>query len=199
MSHPVRSAVAAMAPTVLSLTAAVSLAACSSSNVPGAVASTTTAPPLPADSPCALVGAQQVGSVVGNAVGAPTAVNHGSTSTCTYRAADTARSVIVEYEAGVSTSSFVNAQQAFELQYGQTISISGLGDQAYVGVATSGNRSTYTVVTLVGTTQVVVIGSASRQKVESLAEVVLSALYAHRSSSGSTTSSTAGPVPASRG
>jgi hypothetical protein len=123
----------------------------------------------------------------------PAAVNHQATTTCTYKAPDPAQSVIIEYQAGATADSFVAAQQAFELKYGQTTALSGLGDQAYAATVPSGNRATYTVVTLVGSSQVVVVGGNSLTQVERLAGQVLSALYDASTRAQPTTTTVAPP------
>jgi hypothetical protein len=141
------------------------------------------------------VSAEQVQSVTGTPSAAPTIADHGSTTTCTYQGPDPAQSTLIEYEAGASPATYTDAQQAFELKYAQTIPVSGLGDQAYVGKVQSGGHTSYSVVTLVGSTQIAVVSGAPLSKVESLAELVLGQLYRH-SSRGSATTTTAGPAPA---
>ena len=147
-----------------------------------------------AGSACSLLSTTQIRAITGTDVAAPTASNKGSTTTCTYKASDPSQSVIIEFQGGASTTTFAASQQAFELRYGSTTPISGLGTQAYVGTVTSGQVETYTVVTLVGSAQVVVVGSGSLSHVEELAEHTLAALYAksvrgHSASTGTTSSS----------
>jgi hypothetical protein len=121
-------------------------------------------------------------------VNPPTVANRGSATTCSYNASDPTNSVIIQFQGGATPASFAAAQQAYESRFGPTTALSGLGNQAYVGTASTGQRAAVTVVTLVGSAQVVVIGSSSVAQVERLAEQVLSALYAHRArGSGSTT------------
>jgi hypothetical protein len=137
---------------------------------------------------CGLVTPARVTAIMDTPVRAATAVNRGSATTCTYRAPDPAQSVIVEFQGGATTSSYESGQQAFELRYGPTTPVSGLGSAAYEATTTSEGQRTDTVVTLVGSTQVVVIGTNSVAQVERLTEEVLDALYA-RSPRGSTATS----------
>jgi len=196
--------VSSVAPWGVAMLAVVALAACTSSagTAPATNHTASTSAPGGADdtSACSLVGPQQVQAMTGLSVGTPVAQDRHATTTCTYPAADSADSVIVEYQAGVSPTAFANGQQSFELKYGQAIAISGLGQQAYTGSAQSGGHTINTVVTLVGSTQIVIISSASQSRVERLAEVVLGALYARSprgESSSSATSPTTNPAPSS--
>ncbi len=138
---------------------------------------------------------------MGTPVDPATVVDRGSTTSCTYKAPDPSQSVIVEYQGGATVASFTSGQQAFEVRYGTTTPVSGLGSQAYVGTATSGQPPSITVVTLVGSTQIVVIGTNSVAQVERLAEEVLSALYAHspRGSMTTTAAATTPSTPPTRG
>lgn len=165
------------------------LSSCSS-NSPSS-APTTTSTSAKASSVCSLVTPQQLKEVTGFTVKEPVASNRKLTTTCTYRGADPAQSVIISYQAGVTPSSFAAGEQEFELKYGSTIALSGLGSQAYEGSGISDGRTTYSIVTLVGSSQIVVISSAPLSDVERLAEGVLANLYEASSRGASSTSTTA--------
>lgn len=177
------------APLLCGLLVPISLSACStttssSAHTATSLGSTTTVPAHGATagaSACSLVSSAKVRAITGTTVSSPTHTNRGMTTTCTYKASDPAQSVIIEFEGGATPTSFANGQQAFELHYGPTSPVSGLGSQAYVGTITTGHIETYTVVTLVGASQVVAVGSGSLAHIEELAEDVLSALYANSS------------------
>jgi hypothetical protein len=176
----------------------VTLGACSGSTSASDGTTTTvrsatpsTAPSQPSGrSACDLVTRGQIKAITGTVVNPPTVANRGSATTCSYNASDPTNSVIIQFQGGATPNSFAAGQQAFETRFGPTTALSGLGTQAYVGTESTGQGAAVTVVTLVGSAQVVVIGSSSVAQVERLAEQVLSALYAHRGAGPATTAPT---------
>jgi hypothetical protein len=183
-----RASASAVASGVLIVLLAVVLSSCSSGSPSSAT--TTTSTSAKASSVCSLVSSQQVKEVTGFTVKEPIASNRKLTTTCTYKAADPAQSVIIGYQAGVTPSSFASGQQEFELKYGSTTALSGLGSQAYEGSGSSDGHTTYTVATLVGSSQIVVISSAPLSDVERMAEGVLANLYEASSRGKSSTTTT---------
>ncbi len=139
---------------------------------------------------CSLVGPVAIKAATSLEVGSAHPTVHGSATTCTYKASDPSRSVIIEYDTAATSSSFAAAKSRVESQYGPTASLPGLGDQAYYSIVVDNQQTVTTVAVLQGSLQTIVIAAAPPIKVEQLAGQIL-AMLATPSGSGSTTTSTA--------
>jgi hypothetical protein len=127
---------------------------------------------------------------MGVTVGPPHPLVRGAVTTCTYKAAVLARSVIIEYDISASSSTFATDRSKIESHHVTTASVPGLGSEAYSFSETSGSNTVNTVVTLQGTLQAIVTGTSSLTQVTNLAEEILYKIDQHNASTTSTTTST---------
>jgi hypothetical protein len=130
---------------------------------------------------CALLSASEVGSTMGVTVGPPNPLVHGAVTTCTYKAAVLAQSVIIEYDISASSATFATDRSKIESHHVVTTSVPGLGSEAYSFSESSGSNTVNTVVTLQGTLQTIVTGTSSLTQVQTLAEEILYKIDAHNS------------------
>ena len=115
----------------------IGLSACGGSSS----APTTTSTTVPRHRhPCRRVTPAQIQSVVGVAVASPSASGHGTTTLCTYKAANLADSVIVGYDSAATTTSFQTDRAGLRRRGDKVGKILGLGDEAFYAVATTGGR-----------------------------------------------------------
>ncbi len=138
-------------------------------------------------SACTLIKPVQIRTITDADVTAPTVVNHGATTTCTYPASDSSRSVIIEFEGNATAASFAANQKKFESIYGAVSVLPHLGQQAYSGTVSSGGQPVHTVAVFIEPLQLVVTSSASLNNVETLTEEVLFALSKRGASDTTTT------------
>jgi hypothetical protein len=172
-----------------------SLSACSSSPSASAGPSTTvksttktTATTVPvSQTACALISPAQVKQTMGSTVTTPTAQVDGSVTTCTYKAADRSRSVIIAYDTAATAASFAQDRSLIKSRQGPTTTVSGLGNQAYSSSAKSGQETVNTVVTLQGSLQTIVTGTSPLAQVKSMAEEILYLIDQHNAATTSTT------------
>jgi hypothetical protein len=123
---------------------------------------------------------------MGVTVGEPVPLVHGAVTTCTYKAVDLAKSVIIEYDIGATSKSFAADRSKIESHHVTTTSVPGLGSETYSFSETSSSGTVNTVVTLQGTLQTIVSGTSSMTQVTSLAEEILYKIDAHNSAATST-------------
>ncbi len=148
----------------------IGLSACGGSSS----APTTTSTTAPASSaPCRRVTPAQIQSVVGVAVASPSASGRGTTTLCTYKAANLADSVIVGFDSAATTTSFQTDRAGLRRHGDKVGKILGLGDEAFYAVATSGGATVTTVVARKGSEQVLVTGTGAMTGLERLAEQAL--------------------------
>jgi hypothetical protein len=136
---------------------------------------------------CALITPAQVKQTMGSTVGKPTAEVKGSVTTCTYKAAVLSHSVIIAYDTAATATSFAQDRARIQSRQGPTTTVSGLADQAYSSTVTSGTETVNTVVTLQGSLQTIVTGTATLAQVKSMAEEILYMIDAHNAATTSTT------------
>ncbi len=174
----------------------VGAAACSSSPSPSSgssttVRSTTTSVPPAEQTACALISPSTVRATVGTTVGAPHAVVRGVVTTCTYKAADPSKSVIIEYNTAATPTTFAADKSEIEQrEHVSTTSIQGLGNQAYAFTLRSSGDAVNTVVSLQNTLQTIVTGTGQPGAVELLAEEIVYLIDEHNATT--TTSQAAG-------
>jgi hypothetical protein len=173
-----------------------SLSACSSS--PSTGSSTTlkstdktsgTTIPM-SQTACALISPTQVKQTMGSTVATPTVKVQGSVTTCTYKAAELSRSVLIVYDTAATAASFAQDRSSIQSRQGQTTTLSGLADQAYSASATSGQETVNTVVTLQGSLQTIVTGTNTLAQVKSMAEEILYLIDAHTAATTTTGAAT---------
>ncbi len=172
-----------------------SVTACSSSPSASAGSSTTvksstktTGTTIPeSQTACALISPAQVKQTMGSTVATPSAQVDGSVTTCTYKAADRSRSVIIAYDTAATAASFAQDRSLIKSRQGPTTTVSGLGNQAYSSSATSGQETVNTVVTLQGSLQTIVTGTRPLAQVKSMAEEILYLIDQHNAATTSTT------------
>ncbi|HUD15930.1 MAG TPA: hypothetical protein VMQ59_01660 [Acidimicrobiales bacterium] len=190
---------ALLGPLVVALVVGSVLASCSSASSGSSGTSTTTrstgAHPTTsttsvnvAQTACGLLSASEVGAAMGVTVSPPHPQVRGSVTTCTYKAAVLAQSVIIEYNINASTKTFATNRSVIS-NHVVTNSVPGLGSQAYSFSETSGSNTVNTVVTLQGTLQTIVTGTSSLTQVTNLAEEILYTIDQHNASTASTTTS----------
>src|ERR1022692_1123870 len=132
---------ALLAALVLTLMVSLALASCSSSTA-GSSGSSTTTESTGATSTtsttsatstsgeqtaCALLSGSEVGTTMGVAVGAPAPLVHGAVTTCTYKAAVLAQSVIIEYDISADAKTFAADRSKIESHHVTTTSVPRLG------------------------------------------------------------------------
>jgi hypothetical protein len=177
----------------------VSLSACSSS--PSGSSSTTTTVPSTArasgtsttlltQTACALILPAQVKQTMGTTVRTPTVVVKGAVTTCTYKAAELSRSVLIEYDTASTSASFTADRSQIQSRQGLTTTVSGLGDQAYSSSAKTGQETVNTVVTLQGSLQTIVTGTSTLAQVKSMAEEILYLIDQHNAATSTTGAAT---------
>jgi hypothetical protein len=151
---------------------------------------TTNGSPQDDQSACAFVAPAQVKANMGVTVGAPTSIVHGSVTTCTYKAPELSKSVIIEYDTSATASSFAADRSTIESHHVSTTSVPGLADQAYSFSEASGQNKVNAVVTLQGSLETIVTGTSSSAQVEALAEEIVDKIDAHNAPTISTTPTT---------
>ena len=122
---------------------------------------------------CQLVTPAQIQAEVGVAVASPSATVHGTTTLCTYKAADLGQSVIIGYHSGATTTSFDTDRASLRSRGEKVGKILGLGDEAFYAVATTGGTTVTTVVARKGSEQILVTGTGAMTALETLAEQAL--------------------------
>jgi hypothetical protein len=174
-----------------------SLTACSSSPSASSGSSTTVTTTTPGSSTtlesqtaCALIEPLQVKQTMGETVAVPSVKIDGSVTTCTYKAADLSRSVLIVYDTAATSTSFTQDRSQIQSRQGPTTTISGLGDQAYSSSAKTGKETVNTVVTLQGSLQTIVTGTSTLAQVKSMAEEILYLIDQHNAATTSTTAAT---------
>jgi hypothetical protein len=139
---------------------------------------------------CALISPTQVKQTMGSTVATPTVKVQGSVTTCTYKAAELSRSVLIVYDTAATAASFAQDRSSIQSRQGQTTTLSGLADQAYSASATSGQETVNTVVTLQGSLQTIVTGTNTLAQVKSMAEEILYLIDAHNAATTTTGAAT---------
>ena len=110
---------------VLTLMVSVALASCSSSPAgssgsstttgsTGATSTTSAASTSGEQTACALLSGSEVGTTMGVTVEEPTPLVHGAVTTCTYKAAVLAQSVIIEYDISADAKTFAADRSKIE-------------------------------------------------------------------------------------
>lgn len=154
--------------------------------------STTTSAPSADQTACTLISPSTVRASTGDVVGTPHAVIRGSVTTCTYKAADPSKSVIIEYDTAATPTTFAADKSEIEKREGvTTTSIHGLGDQAYAFSLRSSGDAVNTVVSLQGTLETIVTGTSEPGNIETLAEEIIYLIDEHNAAT-TTTSKPAG-------
>ena len=177
-----------LAVTALSLGLAACSGAASGSGATGTSAPTTTAPgTASARVACASVSPAQIRATTGTTVGAPQVTVHGSVATCTYPAADAGQPIVLQYASGANATLFASDQARVASAHGPTTPVTGLGDQAYYFTTPAGSRTATTLIVLTGSLQFIVTSTSSLSQVEGLAQLVLYAVDAARSTTTTTT------------
>jgi hypothetical protein len=190
---------ALLGPLVVALVVGSVLASCSSASSGSSGTSTTTrstgAHPTTsttsvnvAQTACGLLSASEVGAAMGVTVSPPHPQVRGSVTTCTYKAAVLAQSVIIEYNTNASTKTFATDRSEIS-NHVVTNSVPNVGSQAYSFSETSGSNTVNTVVTLQGTLLTIVTGTSPLTQATNLAEEILYQIDQHNASTASTTTS----------
>ena len=128
---------------------------------------------------CALVAPSQIKSTMGVTVGMPIPVVKGSETTCTYRAANLSKSVIIQYDVAATTSSVEADRSAIEARHVTVTSVPALGSAAYSFSEPSKQGTVNSVVTFQGSLQTVVTGTSPMSSVQTMAEAILYQIDAH--------------------
>jgi hypothetical protein len=129
---------ALLAALVLTLMVSLALASCSSSTAgssgsstttgsTGAISTTSATSTSGEQTACALLSGSEVGTTTGVAVGAPAPLVHGAVTTCTYKAAVLAQSVIIEYDISADAKTFAADRSKIESHHVTTTSVPRLG------------------------------------------------------------------------
>jgi hypothetical protein len=82
-------------------------------------------------------------------------------------------SVIIKFSGGVSTAQAAAQQATIQKRYGGTTAVTGLGDGSYTFRA---GKSVTSLVTLIGSVEIVVTSTSSEVQLQALMQVVLDAL-----------------------
>jgi hypothetical protein len=146
------------------------LSACGGSSAAPTTTSTTVSV---SSTRCRLVTPAQIGAELGVDVAGPSASVHGTTTICTYTAANLSDSVIIGYDSAATTRSFTTDRAGLRRRGDKVGKILGLGDEAFYAVATTGGTTVTTVVARKGSEQVLVTGTATLTELETLAERAL--------------------------
>ncbi|MGO8873340.1 MAG: hypothetical protein ACLQPH_18420 [Acidimicrobiales bacterium] len=124
-----------------------------------------------------MVSPSEVRSTLGTTVGKPRATFKGTVTTCTYSAANSAQSVIIQYVVAATRITFAQDEAKIQAQQGPTTPITGLGNEAYsVSLMPGGGDTVNSVVTLKGSLQTVVTSTSSLDQVEGMARLILANL-----------------------
>lgn len=184
---------AVLAAAALPAVASACSASTSSSSTTQRTKTTTSAPPSEASreaAVCSLVTPAEINEFMGVTVRPGSPVVRGLTTTCNYKGPDVAQSVIIQYQGDATASSFDADKAKLTAKYGTTSPVDDLGNQAYSTTTSTGQQTVNTVAVLVGELQLVVIGTSSLSKVETMASFVLYKLESGASSSTTSTTST---------
>jgi hypothetical protein len=125
---------------------------------------------------CTLVNPAEVGVITGFPVGTPGSVVQGTTTSCTYSAANPSHRVAIRYQTAATAGTFTEKRDAI-VNLGSSVStVPNLGDEAFGYSHTLGATTTTTVVARMGTVMVAVTGTAAtRTQLEALAQKALDA------------------------
>jgi hypothetical protein len=125
---------------------------------------------------CNSVTPAEVEAITGFPVGTPGTVVQGTTTSCTYAAANPTHRVAIRYQTPATVDIFTEKRDAL-VNLGSSVStVPDLGDEAFVYSHTSGATTITTMVARQGTVMVVVTGTATTQvQLEALAQKALSA------------------------
>ncbi len=188
--------------TVGCLVGASALSACSSSSSSATSTTRTTtlsaaqrASLAAAEAPCSLLAPAEIQSLTGTKVSRPVIQVHGRVTSCNYKAAHLPDSVVIQYQFGATSASFASGRAKVAAKVGPTSS-AGFPFQSYEFNTTSGSLIVNSVVTLVGSLQTVVTGTASMRKIADVAGAVVAAAQAAASTTTTTSTPATGPSPA---
>jgi len=93
---------------------------------------------------CTSITPAEVGSITGFRVGTPGSVLQGSSTDCTYAAANPSHGVFVRYDTSATASAFATMREAIVRPGNLGTAVSDLGEQAFVYSHTVGRTTTTT-------------------------------------------------------
>jgi hypothetical protein len=120
-----------------------------------------------------LVSPSDVQTVIGESVGVPRSVLQGATTDCTYKSANPSHAVLIRYNTAASAATFQSEKAAYASAGHQLTPVPAIGDEAFTFSTPSGLETKNTLVTRMGSTQVLVTGTPSTAEVEALARLAL--------------------------
>jgi hypothetical protein len=165
------------------------LASCSSSTSSSETTTTTSKSTIPvSETACAFVSTEAVDTIMNVSVQSPIPDISNSVTTCTYKATDKRKSVIIEYDKAASPTSFQKDMSTIQSKGVQTSSVTGIGQQAFGFTESSPDGNVNTIVVLQNQLQLIVTGTSSIGDVKALAAATLQAVEARSGESTPTTS-----------
>jgi hypothetical protein len=121
---------------------------------------------------CGLVTAAKTKATLGVPVGKASVTLNGSVTVCRY----TADVLTVRFQTGTTKSEFSSERAGFDQHGEKTVTVTGIGTEAFSNVLGTGQFAVSTIELLKGTNELLITGSASLTKIEALAKSLLSSI-----------------------
>jgi hypothetical protein len=115
-----------------------------------------------------------IAATTGLTVSPATSVSTKTTLTCTYKAADPSKSVIILYAVGVTTADFEAQAKKANSEHGPITAVKHLGSAAYYFTVPAQDVTITTLVIVHGQAQIVITSTASITKLADLGQNILS-------------------------
>ena len=93
--------------------------------------------------------------------------------TCTYKASDPSKSVIIQYLINVTPTEFTNQAKKVNSTHGPITQVKKLADAAYYFTVPSGSSTITTLVMIHGQAEIVITSTATLSQINSLAQLIL--------------------------
>ncbi len=149
--------------------------ACSSPSTSstGTTAKTTTTASTSSRTLCTTVSPAQIAATTGVKVSPAQTTSTKTTVTCTYKAADLSKSVIILYSIDVTAADFASQAKRANSAHGPITRVSHLGDGAYYFTVPAQDSTITTLVVVHGQAEIVITSTAGLTQVQNLAQLIL--------------------------
>ena len=150
-------------------------AACSSPSTSstGTTAKTSTTTSANSRTLCTTVSPAQIAATTGLKVSPAQTTSTKTTVTCTYKATDLSKSVIILYSIDVTAADFANQAKKANSAHGPITHVSHLGDGAYYFTVPAQDSTITTLVVVHGQAEIVITSTAGLAQIQNLAQLIL--------------------------
>lgn len=122
---------------------------------------------------CTTVSPAQIAATTGLKVSPAQTTSTKTTVTCTYKATDLSKSVIILYAINVTPAAFASQAKKANSAHGPIVHVSNLGDGAYYFTVPAQDSTITTLVVVHGQAEIIITSTASLTQLHNLAQLIL--------------------------